>query len=83
MYCTYILYSQSKDRYYIGHSADLDDRLKRHNGGRSKSTKYGIPWKIVYTKEFATKPEAYQHEMHIKRPKSRDFILKLIELQRE
>ncbi len=75
---TYILYSNSKDRFYIGHTAVMKDRLKRHNCGGSKSTKYGIPWEVVYTKEFETKPEAYQFEMHIKKLKSSEFIIKLI-----
>ncbi|MDP5082280.1 MAG: GIY-YIG nuclease family protein [Winogradskyella sp.] len=75
---TYILYSKSKDRFYVGHTADVEDRLNRHNSGRSKSTKYGMPWEIAYTKEFTTKPEAYQFEMLIKSKKSRDFIIQLI-----
>ncbi|WP_339627241.1 GIY-YIG nuclease family protein [uncultured Winogradskyella sp.] len=79
MFTTYILYSKTKDRFYIGHSANLNDRLKRHNAGRSKSTKHGTPWNIVYTVKFASKSEAYQHEMHIKKQKSRVFIIKLID----
>ncbi|SDI31395.1 GIY-YIG nuclease family protein [Winogradskyella thalassocola] len=78
MYTTYILYSKSKNRFYVGHSADLKDRLKRHNTGRSKSTKYGLPWTVVYTKEFTTKSEAYQYEMYVKKQKSSEFIRKLI-----
>jgi putative endonuclease len=78
MFKTYILYSISKDRFYIGHTANLEDRIKRHNSGRSKSTKYGIPWEIVYTKEFTSQAEAYQFEMHIKSKKSRNFINRLI-----
>ena len=45
---TYILYSPSSDKYYIGSSGDLNGRLQRHNQGRSKATKYGIHWKLVY-----------------------------------
>jgi len=83
MYKTYILYSESKDRFYIGHTADIDDRINRHNNSRSKSTKYGIPWKIVYTNEFTTKSEAYQYEMYIKKQKSREFIMKLVNVQKD
>ena len=78
MFKTYILHSASKDRFYVGHTSDLKDRFKRHNSGRSKSTKYGVPWNIVYTKEFNTKSEAYQFEMLIKSKKSRDYIFRLI-----
>ena len=78
MFKTYILHSASKDRFYVGHTSDLKDRFKRHNSGRSKSTKYGVPWNIVYTIEFNTKSEAYQFEMLIKSKKSRDYIFQLI-----
>ena len=78
MFKTYILHSASKDRFYVGHTSDLKDRFKRHNSGKSKSTKHGVPWTIVYTKEFNTKSEAYQFEMLIKSKKSRDYIFRLI-----
>ncbi len=39
----YILYSSSLNRHYVGHSQDMTDRLSRHNAGRSKATKNGIP----------------------------------------
>ena len=79
MFKTYILYSKLKDKFYVGHTSDMGDRIKRHNSGRSKSTKYGMPWEIVYTKAFNTKSEAYQFEMLVKSKKSRGFIKKLIE----
>ncbi len=75
---TYILYSFTKDRYYVGSTGNLSDRLERHNGGRSKATKSGIPWQLVYQKSFALRSEAYQFEMYIKRQKSRQYIEKLI-----
>jgi len=34
MFYVYILYSQKYDRYYIGHSPDVDKRLKEHNNPR-------------------------------------------------
>ncbi|MFD2561033.1 GIY-YIG nuclease family protein [Aquimarina rubra] len=69
MFIVYILFSESLNKYYIGHTANLEDRLKRHNQGRSKSTKPGMPWKIIYTEEYQTKSEAYQREMEIKKKK--------------
>jgi len=38
----------------------------------------GIPWKIVYWKEYETKSEAYCTEMYIKSQKSRKHIESLI-----
>ena len=74
----YILYSTAIDQYYIGHSEHLDDRLFRHTNSGSKATKKAHDWKIVYTKTFDSKSEAYRREMEIKRKKSRKYIEWLI-----
>ena len=58
MYCTYILISEKSGRYYVGHSNDLDERLKTHNTGKVKSTRNKGPWKCVYFEEFQTKLDA-------------------------
>jgi len=70
MYSVYILQSEKKRRFYIGHTKDLKDRLHRHNSGSVRSTKHGMPWKIVYTEKYATKSEAFKREMEIKKYKS-------------
>ena len=77
-YCTYILYSEKADRYYIGSCQDLDDRFKRHNAGYSKSTKAGVPWDLKYTEVFETRSAAIIRESEIKRKKSRKYIEWLI-----
>ena len=58
MFFTYILYSETTQHYYIGHTHDLTLRLERHNEGWSRSTKSGAPWRIVYFEEYYTKSEA-------------------------
>ncbi len=48
----YILYSKSIDQYYIGHTAEINDRLFRHNNSGSKSTKKANDWELFYKEEF-------------------------------
>jgi len=79
MFTVYILFSENTDTYYVGSTGNLADRLKRHNAGRSNYTKRGIPWKVVYQKEYTTKAEAYQAELYIKAQKSRKYIEKLLD----
>ena len=74
----YILYSRKLDKYYIGQTNDLGDRFIRHNQGRSKSTKGGRHWLLVYAKQFRTRSDAAKFEYHIKKQKSRSYIEKLI-----
>jgi len=78
MFYTYILFSAKIDRYYTGHTNNLDDRLRRHNSGYSKATKKGIPWKLVFTETFNFRSEAVQREFQIKAMKSRKYIEELI-----
>ena len=73
-YYVYILYSISVDRYYVGQTSNLEDRLKRHNQGRSKYTKSGIPWKLMYKESFETRSEAMAREKKIKSSESRDQL---------
>jgi len=78
MYYTYIIYSESADKYYIGHTHDLALRLQRHNEEWTRSTKFGIPWKLVYSETYQTKSEAMKREYKIKSMKSRKYIEDLI-----
>ena len=75
----YILKSKINERFYIGTTADLDDRIRRHNEGRSKSTKYGRPWELVYVEEFGSRSEATAREKQLKKWKNRDRIKGLID----
>jgi putative endonuclease len=74
----YIIYSNSRNKYYIGSTGDLEDRLKRHNKGRSRYTKSGIPWVLVYTEEFTTRGEAIHREKQLKSWKNRKRLENLI-----
>lgn len=66
MFQVYILNSIKSGKYYIGHTHDLKARLARHNAGRVKSTKYGLPWNVVYTEIYNNKQDAYRREFEIK-----------------
>jgi putative endonuclease len=74
----YILYSEIANRYYIGSTANPEERILRHNAGANPSTKKGRPWKIVYTEIFTNKSEALKREIYLKRMKSRVFLEDLI-----
>ena len=75
---TYILYSQSLDRYYIGSTEDLAVRLKEHLWEHKGFTSKAKDWVVVYTEDYLTKSEAYARERKIKKWKSRVMIEKLI-----
>jgi len=78
MYWIYIMKSLSTGRYYVGYTGNLEDRLQRHNEGRSVSTKAAGPWRCVYTEEFKGRAEAIRREKEIKNKKKRGYIEALI-----
>jgi len=78
VYTVYILYSVSRDRYYIGQTEDLERRLEEHNSGYSKSTRSGILWELVFKREFRERSEAIRYEHTLKQMKSRRYIEELI-----
>ena len=53
MFYAYILKSVNHNYFYKGHCENLELRLKEHNSGMTSSIKSYIPFKIVYTEEFA------------------------------
>ena len=76
---TYILYSENRDRYYIGSTQDIEDRIERHLTSSRGFTSRAKDWELKYCEEFATREEAYARELQIKKWKSRKMIEKLIE----
>jgi putative endonuclease len=79
MFSVYILYSLITDRYYVGQTSNLEDRLIRHRQGKNKNTKSGIPWKLVFKKSFESRSEAVFFEMKLKSSKSRKELQSYIE----
>ncbi len=76
-YYLYILFDQSKDRYYIGQTSNLKDRLARHQDHRSKYTKSGN-WSLVYSELYNTRSEAFKRELYLKSLKSKIKIRELV-----
>ena len=73
-YVVYILYNETRARYYVGQTQDINERLERHNKGLVKSTKTGIPWKLILTVPIETRSEALILERKIKNRGAERFI---------
>ena len=78
-YFVYILYSVGYDRFYIGQTNDVQDRLKRHNSGSEKATKPYTPWEIMWCTEKPDRSAAMVLEKKLKnlsRERLQNFIQK-------
>jgi putative endonuclease len=78
MYYTYIIYSKKVDRYYVGYTSDLEERLQRHHDNKISYTGKRGPWTLVWYQPFESATQAYACERTIKKKKSRKYIETLI-----
>jgi len=74
----YILYSKNIDRYYIGSTSNIEERLRKHNSKHRGFTGKASDWEVVYLEDFDTIHDAQYREKQIKSWKSRKEIEKLI-----
>lgn len=80
MFTVYIIKSINKKWYYVGSTNNLERRLVEHNKGLVTSTKYYIPFKIVFVKEFETEKDARSYERKLKDKRiEKEKIIKEIE----
>jgi predicted GIY-YIG superfamily endonuclease len=74
MVYVYILRSlEHADRYYVGITADLRSRLKKHNAGEVSHTSKFAPWAIKTYVAFSDERQAFSFEKYLKSPSGRAF----------
>jgi putative endonuclease len=78
MYYIYILISEKTRRYYIGCTKNLKKRLLKHNRGLNKSTKSGIPWKLIRVRKVIGRREAFDIEKKVKSYKGGNAFKKIV-----
>ena len=78
MFWVYILRSEETNKYYTGSTQNVSERLKEHNAGKSKSTRGGVPWHLVYFKEYSSRTEAVHAEKQIKGRGAERFLKILV-----
>ena len=75
MFFTYILYSNLFDKYYIGQTNEVKQRLKRHNSGQVKSTKPYKPWRLILVIEKTSRSDAMILERKLKNLNRKKLLL--------
>ena len=79
MYHTYILYSPSRDKYYIGQTSQIEQRLAQHQTGAVRATRHAPDWYPVFLCAFETRSQAMKLEYHLKKAKNRTTIQRYID----
>ena len=72
----YILQSEAPDRFYTGFTADLKERLRRHNSGTVPHTAKWKPWRPKTYIAMSDKPRARELDQYLKTASGRAFAKK-------
>jgi len=65
------------NKYYIGYTRDVNERLRLHNSGQVISTRSSLPWQLFYKEEFESERDAIIRERQLKAWKSRKALERL------
>jgi putative endonuclease len=72
--CIYNLIRQSAKRHFTGSCDDLSKRFERHNSALVPSTKYGVPWTLIWYQACESRSEARRPEIRIKKRGAKRFL---------
>jgi len=79
LYYCYILYSPTLDKFYIGETENLEERLIQHNTGIHEVayTKQVSDWELYHEIICQSRSQVRAIERHIKQMKSKIYIKNL------
>ncbi|MFC3881230.1 GIY-YIG nuclease family protein [Algoriphagus namhaensis] len=72
----YVIYSPSRDKYYVGQTSDLDKRLEEHNSHfySESYTSMSDDWILTKSLPCQDRALALKIEKHIKKNRSRKYV---------
>ena len=75
----YIIYSSTRDKYYVGESVNPLERIIQHNSGHytGSSTEGVSDWSLFFSIKCNSRSQALRLERFIKKMKSRQFYHRL------
>jgi putative endonuclease len=76
MFWIYILFSPTLNRFYIGQTGRLEQRIQDHAAGAAHFTKQAHDWVLVFLESAPDRRTAMGRERQIKRAKSHLTILR-------
>ena len=65
-FCVYILFSQKDHLLYTGFTTNIEERIKNHNQGKTKSTAPRRPLELIFCEFYLFEADARKREMYFK-----------------
>lgn len=79
MYYVYVIYSAKSGKLYKGITENIRERVQKHNAAKVRSTKNGVPWKLIHYQAFINKTDARREELFLKSGKGKERLKVLLE----
>ncbi len=79
MYYVYVLFSKKDNKLYIGYSPDLKLRIRKHNSGLVRATKFRQPLRLIYYESYLEISDAKRREKYLKSGGGRRELAKQLE----
>ena len=76
MFFVYVLLSKIDNKFYIGFTDSIQDRIKAHNSGKVESTKQRKPFELIYYEAYLDKRDAEGREKFLKSGSGHRFLRK-------
>jgi putative endonuclease len=76
----YIIYSKVADKFYVGETCNVEERISQHNSGfyDSSFSKQANDWQLFWSLECDSRNRALKIEKHIKKMRNRKFYQNLV-----
>ena len=69
-----ILLQNKHKKWYTGFTENIQKRILEHNSGKTRSTKYGGPWKLIYCEICLNKADAKAREKYLKSGMGKKYL---------
>ena len=79
MFFTYVLISETDNKFYVGFTDNLEKRIEEHQRGAVASTANRRPLKLIYYEACLNKKDALKREKYFKTGFGRRFLKNRLE----
>jgi len=66
MHSVYVLMSLKENKFYVGYTENIEQRVSEHNSGKNVSTQNRRPLKLLYYESHLSKQDALKRERYFK-----------------
>jgi putative endonuclease len=77
-YFTYVLLSLRDNKFYIGSTSNIEQRLKYHQQGKNTSTASRLPVELIFYEAFKSKEDALRRELYFKTTKGKTTLRQML-----